>query len=338
MLFVLGVISASLAALAYGMSTVLRALGARRVAQTAREEGHTDTNGAGGPSMASTLSTLVDPSFILGTVMVVIGFAGGAVAARFLPLFLSQTIVSANLVVTALLGTIMLNIALHTRDWVAVWLVVLSLCLLGFSSAHTTSDNSDHSLHWGLFLATLLVAGLALAAVYRLGRHGAIAGGAMAGLLFGLIAIAVRILDGVHPFELKALLLDPAAWTIAVAGAVGFFVQTVALQLGAVNGVTAVLVVGETAGPSLVGVLFLGDTAKPGLGWLAIVGFIGAVIGAVLVAWYGSGDPDHFGEAPPMKGGWRRGREEIDDEMLADTFGENTDLDAELHGVHEDPS
>ncbi|MGW0035205.1 EamA/RhaT family transporter [Gordonia sp. NPDC003376] len=318
MLFLIGVVSACLAAVAYGMSTVLRALGARRVAQADRERGVDDTNAAGGPTLTSTMSTLVDPSFILGTVMVVIGFAGGAIAARFLPLFLSQTIVSANLIVTALLGTIMLNIALHTRDWVAIWLVVLSLCLLGFSSSTTTGEGEEASIHWGLFMTTLVVAGLALAAVYKLGRHGAIVGGAMSGLLFGIIAISVRILDGVHPFQPTTLLLDPAAWTIAVAGAVGFFVQTVALQLGAVNGVTAALVVGETAGPSLVGVVFLGDTAKAGLGWLAVVGFIGAFVGAVLVAWYGSGDPDHFGEAPPMKGGWRRGREEPDDEVEFD--------------------
>ncbi|MCM3894580.1 EamA/RhaT family transporter [Gordonia sputi] len=315
-MFLIGVIAASLAAVAYGMSTVLRALGARRAAQTERDEGIETTNAAGGPTLRSTASTFVDPAFILGTVLVTVGFAGGAVAARYLPLFLSQTIVSANLVITALLGTIMLNIALHTRDWVAIWLVVFSLCLLGMSSSHQTGDSGGYSFHWLLFFATIVLSVLALLSVYRLGRHGAIAGGAAAGLLFGVIAIAVRILDGIHPFDPVRLLLDPAAWTIAVAGAVGFFVQTVALQLGAVNGVTAVLVVGETAGPSLIGVMFLGDQAKPGLGWLALVGFVGAVVGAVLVAWYGSGDPDHFGEAPPMKGGWRRGREddEFDDE------------------------
>ena len=312
-MFLIGVIAASLAAVAYGMSTVLLALGARRAAQTERDEGIETTNAAGGPTLRSTASTFVDPAFILGTVLVTLGFAGGAVAARYLPLFLSQTIVSANLVITALLGTIMLNIALHTRDWVAIWLVVFSLCLLGMSSSHQTDDSGGHAFHWLLFFATIVLSVLALLAVYRLGRHGAIAGGAAAGLLFGVIAIAVRILDGIHPFDPVRLLLDPAAWTIAIAGAVGFFVQTVALQLGAVNGVTAVLVVGETAGPSLIGVMFLGDQAKPGLGWLALVGFVGAVVGAVLVAWYGSGDPDHFGEAPPMKGGWRRGRE--DDEF-----------------------
>ena len=63
--------------------------------------------------------------------------------------------------------------------------------------------------------------------------------------LFGIIAIAVRVLEGVQPFDAVALLTDPAAWSIAVAGASGFYVQTVALQVGAVNGVTAVLVVGD---------------------------------------------------------------------------------------------
>ncbi|WP_244970784.1 EamA/RhaT family transporter [Gordonia jinghuaiqii] len=315
-LFVVGVIAACLAAVAYGMSTVLRALGARRVAEAAAEEGEGITTETGAPTLSSTMSTFVDPAFILGTTMVVFGFAGGALAARFLPLFLSQTIVSANLVITALLGTIILNIALHTREWVAIWLVVMSLCLLGVSSSHHTGGGEEVGFHWGLFIATLALCALALVGVYNLGPAGAIVGGASAGLLFGIIAIAVRILDGVQPFDAVALLTDPAAWTIAVAGAVGFYVQTVALQLGAVNGVTAVLVVGETAGPSLVGVVFLEDTAKPGLGWLAILGFFGAVVGAVLVAWYGSVDPDHLGEAPPMKGGWRRGRQEPDTETL----------------------
>ncbi|WP_279102965.1 EamA/RhaT family transporter [Gordonia paraffinivorans] len=321
-LFVVGVIAACLAAVAYGMSTVLRALGARRVAAAAAEQGRDFKNDTGAPTVSSTMSTFVDPAFILGTTMVVFGFAGGALAARFLPLFLSQTIVSANLVVTALLSGIILNIALHTREWVAIWLVVLSLCFLGMASSHETGANESYAFHCGLFVATVALCALALVGVYNLGSAaGAIVGGASAGLLFGIIAIAVRILDGLEPFNVVDLLTDPAAWTIAVAGAVGFYVQTVALQLGAVNGVTAVLVVGETAGPSLVGVMFLGDTAKPGLGWLALLGFVGAVVGAVLVAWYGSVDPDHLGEAPPMKGGWRRGRQEPGDDATGEGDG-----------------
>ena len=74
-MFLIGVIAASLAAVAYGMSTVLRALGARRAAQIDRDEGIETTNAAGGPTLRSTASTFVDPAFILGTVLVTVGFA-----------------------------------------------------------------------------------------------------------------------------------------------------------------------------------------------------------------------------------------------------------------------
>lgn len=320
-MYALGIVAAMMAAVAYGMSTVLRALGARRVAVAERREAELAAEGSGTPhtpdssaeagappSMSSTVATLGDPAFILGTLLVLIGFAGGAIAARFLPLFLAQSIVSANLVVTALVGTFMLNIRLHTRDWVAIWMVVLSLCLLGISSSPHAEDSAPDVFHWGLLAAAFGIGVVGLVGVYKLRTWAPIVGGFAGGLQFGVIALAVRVLDGVAPFNVVELLTDPAAWAIAVAGASGFYMQTVALQVGAVNGVTAVLVVGETAGPSVLGVAFLGDHAQAGLGWLAVVGFVGSVIGAILVAWYGSGDPDHFGEAPEELGGWRRGR------------------------------
>ena len=304
-MFLIGVLFASAAAIAYGVSTILRALGARRAAVEARDADKQDQlTSEGGPSVTSTVDTFKTPEFIFGTSLVVIGFGAGAVAARFLPLFLSQTIVSANLIVTALIGTAALGIKLHGRDWVAMCTVVFSLCALGLASAHQSGGGEESSFHWGLLGATCILATLALLAVYRLGKRGAIVGGAAAGLLFGVVAISVRILRGVDPFDLGTLLTDPAAWTIAIGGAAGFYVHTVALQLGQVNGVTAVLVVGETAGPGIIGVTFLNDSAKPGLEWLALIGFIGAVIGAVLVALYSTVDADHFGEAEPAKGGW----------------------------------
>ncbi|GAC58951.1 hypothetical protein GOHSU_62_00040 [Gordonia hirsuta DSM 44140 = NBRC 16056] len=303
-MYAIGIIAALMAAVAYGMSTVLRALGARRVATAEREAAGDQAPAAAGssPSMASTVATLGDPAFILGTVMVVIGFAGGAIAARFLPLFLAQSIVSANLVVTALVGTFMLNIRLHTRDWVAIWTVVLSLALLGISSSPHTDDHASMPFHWGVLAAAFGVGAIGLWGVYRFGEYAAIVGGFTGGLQFGIIAIAVRVLEGVAPLDPVRLITDPAAWAIAVAGASGFFIQTVALQVGAVNVVTAVLVVGETAGPSVIGVLFLSDHALPGLAWLAVTGFVGSVIGAILVAWYGSGDPEQFGEVPEELG------------------------------------
>ncbi|KAF0967215.1 MULTISPECIES: hypothetical protein [Gordonia] len=281
-MFTIGVVAASLAAVAYGLSTVLRALGARNAAGTTETASVTTERG---PSLRSTLDTFRDPAFLIGTLMVILGFAGGAVAARLLPLFLAQTIVAGNLIITALLGSVLLGTTLRGRDLAAMGVVVASLCMLGASASHEAATAHDMAFHWALFIVSTTVAVVGVVVVHLLGRRGAILAGALAGAMYGALAVAVRVLDGVHPFDAAALVTDPAAWTIAIAGAVAFYVQTVALQLGPVNAVTAVLVVGEVGIPSVIGVLFLGDRAVDGLGWLAYVGFAGAIAGAFVVAW-----------------------------------------------------
>lgn len=65
------------------------------------------------------------------------------------------------------------------------------------------------------------------------------------------------------------------------------YLHTVALQIGSVNAATAALVVGETVLPGVIGVLWLGDASRAGLAWMAVLGFVLAVAGAVAVAWFG---------------------------------------------------
>jgi hypothetical protein len=318
-MFAIGVIAAALAAIAYGLSTVLRAVGARRALQ--RLDAGTGAassggpggggSGAGGPvghvttagSTRSTVAAFGDATFLLGTLLVILGFAGGAVAARFLPLFLAQTIVAGNLVVTALLGMVWLGNVLGRREWVAIGAVVVSLFLLGASASHQAAPSMGMGFHWALFGVSLVLVVTGFVVMRTLRDRGAIFCGALAGVMYGAIAIAVRVLDGVSPFDPVRLLTDPAAWTIAVAGATAFYVQTVALQIGPVNAVTAVLVVGETGGPAIVGVMFLGDKAIDGLQWLAVVGFVGAIVGATAVALFTVDDDGAGGRGATRAGG-----------------------------------
>ena len=116
--------------------------------------------------------------------------------------------------------------------------------------------------------------------------------GLIAGILYGAMAVAVRIAHGLDPFQWHALVSDPAAWAVLVAGGGGFYLFTVALQIGSVNGVAAALVMGETVIPGVVGVLLLGDVAKPGLGWLVGVAFATAVAGAVAIAIFGAAEQE----------------------------------------------
>ncbi|WP_051187562.1 hypothetical protein [Nocardia tenerifensis] len=285
----IGLIAAFLACVGYGAGSVLQAYAARRSADAAAARGAggqvTET---GAPTVASTVAAVLTVWFIVGSVLDVVGFAGNAVSARLIPLFLSQTIMSANLIITAVLGIFVLGIRLRLRDWLAICTVILALAVLGAAAGHEGGGSDDPVLHWGVLIALVALFAVSQLVVRRLGSRGAVAAGLAAGMLFGALAIAVRIVQGIDPLNIPTLLTDPAAWTIAIAGIGGFYLHTVALQLGSVNGATAALVVGETVIPGIIGVLLLGDTSRPGLAWLAILGFVLAIGGAVAVAVFGN--------------------------------------------------
>lgn len=286
----IGVAAALLACVGYGAASVLQAYGARSSAAAVSDRGEGSVATTGGPTLRSTISAALTPAFIAGMALDVFGFAGSIVSARLIPLFLSQTIISANLVVTAVLGVAVLGVRLHGRDWVAIGTVIVSLCVLGLTAGHRGPGTAQPGLHWALLLASLVILAGGVGLIRLLGARAAVAAGLIAGVLYGAMAVAVRVVNGIDPLRLDTLLADPASWTIVIAGLGGFYLFTVALQLGSVNGAAAALVVGETVVPGIIGVVVLGDTAQRGLGWLVAVAFVGAVAGAVAVAILGAAD------------------------------------------------
>ncbi|QZA09799.1 hypothetical protein K3U94_11595 [Mycolicibacter heraklionensis] len=284
----IGIAAALLACFGYGVASVLQAHGARSSAAASLGEDALVTSD-GRPTLRSTANAVLTSAFIAGMALDVIGFAGSVVSARLIPLFLSQTIISANLVVTAVLGVAVLGLRLRGRDWTAIGTVMVSLCVLAFGAGQAGTA-SVPGLHWALMLVAMLIAALGVVLIRLLGARAAVAAGLVSGVLYGVMAIAVRVVDGVDPLKLPVLLMDPAFWAIAIAGAGGFYLFTVALQLGSVNGAVAALVVGETVVPGIVGVTLLGDTAQRGMGWLVALGFCTAVGGAVAVAIFGAAD------------------------------------------------
>lgn len=279
----IGIAAAVLACLGYGTASVLQGYGARESAT--KVQGPT---GDGAPPLTSTISAMLTPAFIAGMVLDLVGFAGSLVSARLIPLFLSQTIMSANLVVTAVLGIAVLGVRLQRRDWLAISAVLLSLCVLATTAGHRGEDAAPAPVHWGVLIASAVVLLTGLGFIRLLGARAAIPAGLCAGILYGAMAVAVRVLDGLEPLRVKAMLSDPAAYAVILAGVGGFYLFTVALQVGSVNGAAAALVVGETVVPGVAGVVLLGDNARPGLGWLVAVAFLVAVVAAVAVAAFGA--------------------------------------------------
>ncbi|MEU7185490.1 hypothetical protein [Streptomyces sp. NPDC045470] len=297
----IGLLTAVAASACYGTGSVLQAVGSRKSAR--REAAAASTTGVtahGGPSLSSTAKAAVTWEFMVGTVLDFVGFGLGALAARMLPLFLSQTVISANLVITAVLSIKLLGIRLNGREWVSIGVVCSALVLLATAAGPEGGGDASTTTHWWLLIASVALMGGGTLAVRLLGSRAAILAGLLSGLGFGALGVGVRVLNGVDPFHLPTLLADPALYAILVAGIGGMYLHTVALQIGSVNGATAALVVGETVVPGILGVLWLGDSSRPGFAWMAVLGFVVAVAGAVAVAWFG--EPEDGGTTGTASG------------------------------------
>ncbi|WP_074368391.1 hypothetical protein, partial [Mycobacteroides abscessus] len=268
----IGIAAALFACFGYGTASVLQGYGAR---QSSTEVGMAADHG---PSLKSTVAAALTPAFIAGMALDLVGFAGSLVSARLIPLFLSQTIMSANLVVTAVLGIAVLGVRLQRRDWLAICGVLLSLCVLAATAGPLGEDSAPPAIHWGVLTVSISVLLTGIALIRLLGTRAAIPAGLLAGILYGGMAVAVRVVGGVDPLSPTVLLADPAAYGVVIAGVGGFYLFTVALQIGSVNGAAAALVMGETVVPGVIGVVLLGDSARPGMGWLVAVAFLGAVV------------------------------------------------------------
>ncbi|MEU9115845.1 hypothetical protein AB0D04_29710 [Streptomyces sp. NPDC048483] len=290
---IIGLLTAVAASACYGTGSVLQAVGSRKSAR--REAAAASTTGVtqhGGPSLSSTAKAAVTWEFMVGTVLDFIGFGLGALAARLLPLFLSQTVISANLVITAVLSIKLLGIRLTRPEWISIAVVCSALVLLATAAGPEGGGHTPIAGHWWLLATSVAIIGGGTLIVRLLGGRAAILAGLLSGLGFGALGVGVRVLNGVDPFHLPSLLGDPALYAILVAGIGGMYLHTVALQIGSVNGATAALVVGETVVPGILGVMWLGDSSRPGFAWVAVLGFMVAVAGAVAVAWCGEPEPE----------------------------------------------
>jgi drug/metabolite transporter (DMT)-like permease len=270
---VLGLIGAFGAAVCYGVASVLQALAARR------------TPTAEGLDPRLILRLLKSWPYVVGLALDVAGFLLSIAALRTLPLFVVQGVIASNLAVTALLGSVLLHLRLRRREKLSVVVVVAGLILLAVSAAAEAPAAVTAAQRWGVLIAAVGLGVLAVVFARLSRRLSAALLGTVAGLQFGVVAVAARILP--QSFALPVLLSDPAMYALLIAAPVGLLALSTALQRGTVTQATAPLVVAETLAPALVGLVWLGDSPRPGWGWAAAAGFVLAVAGAVSLASHG---------------------------------------------------
>jgi drug/metabolite transporter (DMT)-like permease len=271
-----GLLCALLSAVAYGVASVMQAVAAKA----------TPDAGAGvDPRLL--LRVLRQWKFVLGLGFDVLGFVAQIAALHVLPLFVVQAAQAASLAVTAVAARVF-GVRLGAREWTAVGVVCAGLALLGGSAE--SEGSTQVGLGFRLVLAgAVVVLGLAGVAAGRASRRVRTpALGLVAGLCFGVVAISGRVMPSLAPLD---LLTDPALYLVAVAGGLAMLFYATALQRGSVTTSTAMMVLGETVLPSLIGIVLLGDRTRPGFVLVAVAGFVLAVTAALALARFGEPAP-----------------------------------------------
>lgn len=213
-----------------------------------------------------------------------VGLLAQVGALRSLPLFLAQATQSAQVPVTAVVAVWWLGLRMRRTEWIAVVLVCVGLSLLGVSSLGAGSGRTDLAFRWALLVGSGLLTLLGLAADRLPTRTRSALLGLVSGLAFGAVGIAIRVLPG---FGLATLTLDPGIYTVVVAGIIGTWCYAAALQRGDVIAPTAMMLLGMTVPPAVIGELLLGDQARPGWAPVAFVGFVVALGSALTLARFG---------------------------------------------------
>jgi drug/metabolite transporter (DMT)-like permease len=257
---ILGLAAALVAAVLYGVASILQATGSRRAAAP---------DDAIDPGLVGRL--LRQPTYLAALGLTLLGFGFHLAAVRRLPLFLAQVGIAVSLVVTALLAVRIFGDRLNAREWTAIGGVVVGLMVLSASAGETGTERAHGWLTGSLFITLVVMVVVGFVA----SRFESIVATAVLGLLGGtgyaVVGISSRLLPDFH---LGDLLSSPATYSLGLGGTLAFLLYSLALQRGAVTAATTPLISTQTMVPAIVGVAFLGDKVRDGW-WLgAILGFL----------------------------------------------------------------
>ncbi|MBV9831107.1 MAG: hypothetical protein JOZ82_05885 [Marmoricola sp.] len=288
-----GLVCAVGTSLCYGIGSVLQAMAA----------GSTDAAERLDPRLLLRLARAW--RYVVGLALDGVGFLLSLVALRSLPLYVVQAVVASSLAVTAVTASIVLGTRLRAAERAALAGVVLGLVLVSLSAAPESARVPGPAVGWLLLVAAVALVLVSLPAGRLAGTRGAAMLGGVAGLAFGVVAVAARALSASSATgqllpPVHVLVGSPSTYALLVAAPLALVAYATALQRGSVVQATAPLVVGETVLPALVGLVVLGDRARPGWGVVAAAGFALAVGAAVRLSGFGEvATPPDRSEARP---------------------------------------
>lgn len=257
---ILGLLGALLAAVLYGLGTVLQAKGVKGLPWV----------------------------YAAGLAADALGFLASLLAVRVLPLFVVESAVASSVAVTALLAVWWLHARITRREVAA--LAAIGVGLVALAATARDGSGTRVSTHGELLICWAVVPVLAAGAVAWRAR-GAWSGlvlATVAGLGFGGTAIAARVLHVHTPWW--RTIEEPALWALAAYGAISLVAFGLALARADVTAVAAITFVVETIVPTIVGVTWLGDRVRHGTAPVAVVALALTLAGCLVLARFAAPD------------------------------------------------
>jgi len=287
-----GLLLALGAALTTGIASVLQGLAARRANAASLDESPTESVGR----------LVLSPLYLSGIALDALGFGCTVVALHWLPLFFVQCAAASSVGVTALVGRRVLGTVLGRPSVVALSTLGFGLVLLASGAKAEEATALARSAQWWLVIATgpvVVAGGIALQRAVR-GSGSAHAGGmlaAIAGVSFAGTGVASRVLSDAH--SVRAVLIAPASYALAIFGVAGMAFFAAALQRTPVTIATAALFGVETLAASAVGLLALGDSTRDGFVIPSALGFVITLGSALFLALNDDPDPAPVSQIAP---------------------------------------
>jgi drug/metabolite transporter (DMT)-like permease len=228
------------------------------------------------------LKLVKDLPYLIGVMLDVSGWILTFIAVRYLPLFLVESIIAANIAVTAIIERFLLRKPLPGTAYITIGFMLLGLVLVAISAAPASAGTLSLAETCVLFVivAVVILAG-AFFAKNSSPRSATILAG-LAGISFGLTSVASRVFRPAHP--LWHNLYNPYISILIIAGTLGIFLFSVALQRAHATVLNASMTATQTLIPALIGIVLLEDKARAGHWVYVILGTSITTGAAILLA------------------------------------------------------
>lgn len=211
-----------------------------------------------------------DKPYIGGITLDILGWLFTLYAVHYLPLFLVEAVIAANIAVTALIEKFFRHQIIRFRSYLAISIIILGLVLVAVASSPEKAKPISNILRLLIILTPIPIGIggyiLAQSKSYRSSIGLAILGG----LAFGGTSVVGRIFNFSHP--LWHTIYSPLVLALVACGGLGILLFSTALQRAQATIMNATMTASQTLIPAAVGIAFLGDDAHKGMWYLVVLG------------------------------------------------------------------